>query len=263
MFDRRHIDPSRIAALPARLGGFAQPPYEFDRPPPLAEEYECKTRGRPCWQYAKGRGGDDAEGAFRADEQINQIHPRRREVSRRQLRHRRHLVTGDIDSDGPAGDVQREISVLVRARLSALDVQDDACWEHDGDGLHPVPRRAVLERRCAGGVRRNNSSNRRAEKRRRRRIRPARLFERDVELGDRDAGLHAHVVCTNRFDVVEARKADESFAHRRGAACERRLGADRQDRGGLTEELRDLRLARRRRERRRVPAGEMGRVFKM
>ena len=133
-------------------------------------------------QHAKRRLGYDAERAFAADKQIDEIHPRGCKVPRGQLGGLRHAVGGDRHAGLAAPGHDLEVAVGVGADDAALDVEHVSCRQHDGDGVDPVARRAVLERRRARGVCGDRAADRGAHEGWRRRIVAVRAAECLVEL---------------------------------------------------------------------------------
>ena len=107
---------------------------------------------------------DDAERAFGADEEIDEVHARRRRNTRR-----RASARPACDSVGIAIRGSRRRRRRSRSRRSglavdvaALEIEDVAVGEHDGERADPAAGCAVLERRRAGGVGRDGAADRRA-----------------------------------------------------------------------------------------------------
>ena len=221
--DRRRAT-SRSAASRSRRD-------ERERRAAVANGTNARHDRRPRRQHAQRHLGDDAERAFRADEEIDQVHVRRGEVAGRQLR---HAAASDSAGTGTrtvrSRSIDLEVAVRVRARRAALDVEHVAARQHDGERLDPVARRAVLERRGARGVGGDDAADERAGERGRRRIVAGRRCSSAcVEVGERDAGLHAHPVGRRSVEMRLSRDVlSTTLAHRRRAAGQRRLRADRQ-----------------------------------
>ena len=108
-----------------------------------------------------------------------------------------------------------------------FDVEHAAARQHDRERAHPVARRPVLERRGAGRVGGDGSADARAHERRNGRIVAARPAQRLVEIDQGYAGLDPHGVGPDIEDVVQTVRGEHHFAHRRRAAGQRRLAADR------------------------------------
>jgi len=204
-------------------------------------------RGTPR-QNAQRDLGDDAERSFRSDEEIDEVHAGRREITGRILRHCRHPVGGHRHQAGGL-------------RAAAFDPTRVAAGEHDGHRTHPVARRAVLEGGGAGCVGGHRAADERAGERRRRRIVLAGRPERHIEIRERHARLHARPIRSDFEDAIEPRGAEQHLAHRRRAAGERRLRADWQHRARRSQNVGDLRFTRRQGDSRRVPAWKVGRVL--
>ncbi len=144
---------------------------------------------------------------------------------------------------------------------AALDVQDVAARQHHGDRAHPVARRPVFEGRRAGGVGRDDAADERAGECWRRRIVLAGACQRGVEIEQRDTGFDADRVGPELEDAIHPRRAQEQVAHRRCAAGQRRLRADRQHAGGGPQDSGDLAFIGRRRDSRGVAAWEVRGIF--
>ena len=188
-----------------------------------------------------------------------EIHPRGGEVAGGQLGGLRHAVAGDRHAGRATSGLDLEVTVGVGVDGAALDVEHAPVRQHDRDGVDPVARRAVLERRRAGGVGGHDAADGGAHEGRRRRVVAARAAQRLVEIGERDAGLDAHRVGADVEDPVEAAGCEHDLAHGRRAARERRLSADGQHWRAAGQRLCDVGLGCRRISGRRRDRRESGR----
>ena len=194
MFDGRHVDAIRIARLPRLARGPTKPFHELQGAGAIVERNKKHARRRPLRKDLERRARDDSERALGTDEEIDEVHPRLREVAGGHLRHVRHRVARHLDAQDTAAKRELEISVGMRARFPALDVEHVAAREHDGDRLHPVARGSVLEGCGACGVGGDRSADERSRECWRGRVVPSVVGDGKIELGQRDAGPHAHEV---------------------------------------------------------------------
>ena len=138
MLDSRDVDAQRIPAAPRGEGFVTKPAHEREGFPPVGERHQRETLRGPLGQDAQRDRGDHAQGAFRSDEEIDQIHARGGEVARRQFRQGRHAVARDVETNRAICEAQLEPSFRARARLTSLDVQHVSRWQDDGQGGDPV-----------------------------------------------------------------------------------------------------------------------------
>ena len=261
VLDGGDIDAVRIFRAPRTLGCLAQPAHEGERRRAVRERHEGETERRAFRQHAERDLSDQAKRAFAADEEIDQVHIRPREVSGGQLRHVGHPIVRHRNPYAPMGELDVEIAVAMGARGAALDVEDVTARQDDRQRLGPVARRAVFERCRAGGVRRDRPADEGAEERRRGRVVTPGPIERRVELGECDTGFHANRLAADLEDAIEPLRAEEDLAHRCRAAGERRLRADRQHGVGALQQRCRLSFAGDRRDARGVATRKMRRIL--
>jgi len=137
---------------------------------------------------------------------------------------------------------------------SSIEVQHVAAGENHRERLHPLAGGAVFERGRACGIGREGPADKRAAKGRRRRIVPACSREYIVQLDERHSGPNPHAIDAHGADGVEPPRAHQRLAHRCRSAGQRRLGADRKNTGGASQNGRNVRLRCRREQRRRMAA---------
>ena len=142
VFDGGDVDAKRIARSP----GFLRRGTELGDQP-NAGGFVSRRNQRATRRGWPGRGaeqhlGDHAERAFGADEQVNQIHLGRNEISGRVLRNSRHPQRRDGDE-------------ACGTPLATFQVEDVAVDQDHGDAVDPLTDGAVLEsgrtcRACGG-----------------------------------------------------------------------------------------------------------------
>ena len=103
-----------------------------------------------------------------------------------------------------------------------------------------MARGAVLECRGARSVRGDGSACERAFKCRRRRVIQAAIPKPPLKLRERNASAYASGSVTWLANLGEPPRAEHDIAARRGAARQRRLGADRQDACARCDDRRDF-----------------------
>src|SRR5439155_26057501 len=85
------------------------------------------------------------------------------------------------------GERHVEKTVRVRPGHSALDIENVAAREHDGQRLNPFTRGAMFERRRPRSIGCDGSTDEGAGEGRRRRIVTANVLEGEIEIRERDA----------------------------------------------------------------------------
>ena len=152
VFDRRDVDPGRVARPPRLARRAAQLRHQCegtrfigDRDQGVAE---TGTRGL---QSQHGRG-DDPQRALGPDEQVHEVHARRGVVARRPLDHVRHHVGRHGHDTRTRRSVDDERPGVVEDVIAATDVDDVATRKHDGQAVDPLSRGAVLEGRRPGRI---------------------------------------------------------------------------------------------------------------
>ena len=242
--------PRRIVGAPGLPRGIAQALHERERRAAIVERHERQAHRRPRGQHAQGHLGDDAERAFGSDEQVDEVHARRREVAGRELRHIRHPVARHAQPDGVVGQDDFEVPVGIGDRFAAHDVEHLAAGQHHRQRPHPVARRAVLERRGARGVGGDDAAGEGAGEGRHRRIVAVRSREGGVEIDERHARPEADPNrrrCPGRdSDAPCSGRSRRWASRRRSATTARRLAAP----PARTVSARRLRLPTRARRRR-------------
>ena len=158
----------------------------------------------------------------------------------------------------------RDFEAARRARtLPAREIEHVSARKHNREAIHPGSRGPVLER---GGARRiggDDAADERAGECRHRRKPPAAIGEKGLQRRERNAGARADVAVADPFDRGQPLGRQNQPAVRRGAAGDRRLGADRQDSGARRDEPRDFRFGARPGDALRMASGKMRGVFEM
>lgn len=209
-----------------------------------------------------GYGRDDPERALGADEQIDQIHARGGMVAGGALRHRRIGVRRNRHDQLARGSADLEEAVGMGQRPAALEIQDLAVWQHHRHGGDPVPRGPVLERVRARRVGRYRASDEGAGIGGGGRIPEPARFERILQRLQGHARTDPGGIGAD-LEAVQARRRQQEFAHRRRAARQRRLRADRQNRRPPAEQGGDLPFGGGKRDAGRPATRKVRRVFQV
>jgi hypothetical protein len=257
VFDAGNVDAIRAGSAPCGLRLRSKAAHAVQSGRPGGERHQRQAGRRPGRQHAQRDLGDDAQGPLGADQQIDEVHLRGGEITGRQLGQRGHPIPRHRHTHHAVAQFQIEVTVGVSADFSSMDVEHVARRQHDRQRLDPVARGAVLERRGARGVGGDDAPHAGATEGWRGRIVRAPAFKRRIEHRERDAWFDANPSVAELEDAIQPGRAEDDFAHRCGAAGQRRLGADGQDGVGVHEKGRDLGFVGWRRESSRVTTGKM------
>ena len=157
MLDGGDVDAARVASRPGVVRLSTKIVCQRDGRALAPNRHEPPTRGRGAWRRAQRGARDDAKRALRPDEQVDQIHSRRREVARRSLRNIGHSDGGNSDAPYAARRFDLEPAVLRRRRLASRDLEHVSARQDDRHRLYPRSNRPILESRGAGRARRHCS----------------------------------------------------------------------------------------------------------
>jgi len=150
-----------------------------------------------------------------------------------------------------------------RDRGASRKIEHVAAGQHDRQAIHPGPRRTVLVGGCPRGVGRDRAAREGARERGDRWKPAAVRLQLLLQRHERQACANAHV---RRIEVIAGRhsfRREEQAPIGRGAARHRRLRADREHARRRHHEGGHLALRPRARDRVRVTAGVMRRVFEV
>ena len=144
--DGRDVEPPGIAFAPGPPGPLAQLGDHPERQGFARERHQRQARRRRRGDDAERGLDDDAKGALRADEEVDEVHARRGVVAGGPLRHIGHHVGRHRHTDDAGRRLDLEVAVGVRAHVAAHDIEHLARREDHRERPHPVARAAVFER---------------------------------------------------------------------------------------------------------------------
>ena len=186
---------------------------------------------------------DDAERAFRSDEEVDQVHARPGEVAGRELRDGWHRIGRHRHAhDALRAGVDLEPALWRRRDLPAPEVEHVAAREDHREGRHPVARGAVLERRGASRVGGDGAAHERAVVGGDRRVVQPGVCQRALQGHEGDTRAGPDQALVRRSNRGEGARADHHVAAWGGAAGQRGLRANRQHARGRGQDGRHLRL---------------------
>jgi hypothetical protein len=180
-------------------------------------------------------------------------------VAGRALDHLGHPVERDryLDRAAARGNGQ---AMAARARLTAPHGESEPVREHHRQLFHPRANRTVPERRRPCRVRRDDAAGERPGERRDR-GEPGAVHRQDfLNHGHGHAGFDADLRGPGVEHAGELLRGQNDLAHRRRAAGQGRLRADRQHRCRAPDDVGDFVDGARNDDRGSVPAGEVRRV---
>ena len=211
--------PRSVTVSARRERGGAEPGHQIDSDAFARTRYERHRDGRHRGEGPEHHASHDRERSLGADEQISEVHVPLGVIPGRALCRLWHRVSRD-GHDSLARPRLDDHPAILRSVAAAFEFEHGPVGNDEGECLHPVPSRTVLEGRRPSGVGRHDAARRRAGERRRRRKPCADGCQRLLHRFNRDTRLDGDAVARHIQHPIHPRRRQNRFAHRRRTARE-------------------------------------------